>query len=123
MSVLDDFFTAMHKGAALVYHDLLAVEEDIKQWRLDNPTVAALVDTGVKYGTMFLTAHGIPIAGLESAGLAVLATLRDMASEDASVNSKATGEAVMAPDATVPMVELPTAPPTTSSSSSKGAVS
>ena len=87
MSTIDDFFTAMHKGASLVYHDILAIEQEVVKWRLDNPAIAALVAQGVEYGKLFLQAHGIPIAAAEVAANAVLATLRDMASEDSSVPS------------------------------------
>lgn len=84
---LDHFFMAMHKGAALVYHDILAVEANITNWRHDNPVLSAMIDQGVEYGVRFLKAHGIPFDNLDLAKNAVLATLRDMAADDASVNS------------------------------------
>ena len=80
----------MHKGAELVYHDVVAVEVNASHWAHDNPAVAALIEQGAQLGTAFLTAHGIPVASGELAASAVLATLKGMAANDTSVPSIAT---------------------------------
>jgi hypothetical protein len=86
---LSGFFDAMHKGAELVYHDVLAIEANVTQWTHTNPAIASLIEQGAQLGAAFLTAHGIPVASAELAASAVLATLRGMASNDTSVPSVA----------------------------------
>lgn len=84
---LASFFLAMHKGAELVYHEVVAVETVVTAWRTDNPAVAALIQQGVTLGSAFLSAHGLPVADAALAAQAVVATLRGMASNDTSVPS------------------------------------
>lgn len=86
-SAIDRFFAACDRGAALVYHDVVAVETDIAKWRSDNPKVSDLFDQGVQYVSDVLTAHGIPVID----GVLVVKTLgaamKKMAAGDVGVAS------------------------------------
>lgn len=92
--MLQDFFNAMYHGAALVYHDILAIESDVKQWETDNPKIVAFISEAVSAGNMFLAAHGVPALAVENAaevaGTAVLSALKELAALDPTANSMAT---------------------------------
>ena len=45
---LSGFFDAMHKGAELVYHDIVALEADVTEWTHDNPIVSSLINQGAE---------------------------------------------------------------------------
>jgi hypothetical protein len=93
MENITAFFTAMAHGAALVYHDVLAVETTVANWTSSNPEVAALLAKGVEYATPFLAAYGINVPAVEVAASAVLSALKSMAAADATVPSIATAAA------------------------------
>lgn len=95
-NMLDTFFTAMHKGASLVYHKILQIEQNVVAWETSHAEVGPLIQEAVTYGSNFLHAYGIPIPSLEIASNAVLATLKDMASTDSSVPSMPAPVAVTA---------------------------
>ena len=86
-NTFDRVFVAMRAGAALVYHDLLVVENVITRWTHDNPNAQRFVAQGVAFGIAFLTAHGIPLIAVELAESAVLSILREMAANDSTVDS------------------------------------
>lgn len=83
---MDHVFSAMKRGAALIYHDVMEVELQVSAWSA-NPAVQTLVNEGVSLGTTFLVAHGIPVPALEVAALAVLSALKEFAALDATVKT------------------------------------
>lgn len=87
MPTIDSFFAAMDRGAACVYHKLMAVESDVTKWEYANPALANIVFEGVAFGNAFLTAHGIDVTDINVAGAAVVAALKMMAANDASVQT------------------------------------
>lgn len=95
---LEPFFRCMYHGAALVYHKVLAVQVDVKQWEANNPQLTTYLQEAVDAGNMFLEAHGVEVLKAENAAVvaatAVLASLKQMAAMDASVNSHASTEPV-----------------------------
>ena len=84
------FFAAMNHGAALVYHEIVQVEQFVTNWTMDNPLVKPLLMEGVTMGELFLTAHGVPMPSVELALSAVTAGLKTMAANDATVKSGGT---------------------------------
>lgn len=86
-AVMDSFFSAMKQGAAFVYHEVVAAEENVTMWVADNPQIKLLLDDAVALGTAYLTAHGIPVMAIEVAGSAVLGALKSMAADDATITS------------------------------------
>lgn len=96
---LEPFFRCMYHGAALVYHKVLAVQVDVKQWEANNPQLTTYLQEAVDAGNMFLEAHGVEVLKTENAAVvaatAVLASLKQMAALDASVNSHASTEPVV----------------------------
>lgn len=119
---LEPFFRCMYHGAALVYHKVLAVQVDVKQWEANNPQLTTYLQEAVDAGNMFLEAHGVEVLKAENAAVvaatAVLASLKQMAAMDASVNSHASTEPVArvapaevaveaAPEAPEPIMDSP----------------
>jgi|SRR5665213_1301691 len=87
ISYISEFFSAMSHGAAIVYHKILAIDDDVLNWTHDNVAIQPMIDEAVSFGTLFLTAHGIPVAAVEVAAAAVMSALKSMAANDATVAS------------------------------------
>ena len=78
---------AAQHGAAMVYHDVVAVETDVHKWMDSHPGVAALLGQGITMATDWLKGHGIPVDQIEIGFNDVLAYLRQLAAQDASISS------------------------------------
>ncbi len=102
MANVADIVAAAEHGAALVYHDILAVEGDVRTWSAAHPEVAPLVADGEKYASTLLQSAGFPVDQINSSGrlmaTAVMSALKAMAAADATVPSKPAS----APAASVP---------------------
>lgn len=98
MSFFADSLAALNHGAALVYHKLLQVEQDVTKWEKDNPAVAPLINAGVAHAETLLEQHGLPVTQLARSGDGLVAALRVMAANDATVSVK-------------PVVAAPATPP------------
>jgi hypothetical protein len=84
---LSDIFAAAEHGAALVYHEIVAIEADATKWSAAHPAIGPLIAAGSNYATQALAAAGVPTAPLVAAGTAVLAALKAMAAADPTVPS------------------------------------
>jgi hypothetical protein len=86
-SELGHFLGLCSHAAALIYHDVLAVETKIEAWRSDNPALAGLFDQGLQYVSDVATSFGLPV----TQGLLVVKTigaaLKQMAANDPTVKS------------------------------------
>jgi hypothetical protein len=86
---LFDIFAAANHGAALVYHEIVAIEGDATKWSAAHPAVGPLIAAGSNYAMQALNAAGVPTAPIVAAGTAVLSALKAMAAADATVTSGA----------------------------------
>lgn len=77
---------ATERGAALVYHDVLAIERDFSKL-LGNPEVEALAQTGLKYAAVLLERAGIPYDATMIVGEDILAAIKAQGIADATVRS------------------------------------
>jgi Trk K+ transport system NAD-binding subunit len=84
---LSDIFAAAQHGAALVYHEVVAIEADATKWSAAHPAVGPLIAAGSNYAMQALSAAGVPTAPIVAAGTAVLAALKALAAADATVPS------------------------------------
>lgn len=89
-SIVHSAFAAAQRGAALVYHQILATGVEVKAWEADNPQIAALVEQGVTYATGALTRFGLPVGAISVVGEDILAALKALAAGDATVPSVGT---------------------------------
>ena len=80
-------FAAIEKGAALVYHKILATGVEITAWEASDPVVGAMVQNGIDYATAALTRFGMPVATIEIVADDLLAALKSLAALDATVPS------------------------------------
>jgi len=97
-SYVREAVAAVEKGAAYIYHDLLAAESTIQTWEAANPTVAPFLKTGVIYAEGMLTRFGLPVGAVSIVGEDIVAALKQMAATDASVPSQpVTGSSVKPP--------------------------
>jgi len=87
---LSDIIAAVEHGAALVYHEIVAVESDVTQWSANNPEVAPLLKAGIEYAVKMLVGVGLPVPEIVVAGTAVLAVLKALAAADPTVQSGGT---------------------------------
>ncbi len=87
IDVMNGFFTAIKHGAAIVYHDVLAVETRIHKWEDSNPLLFPYIDKAVMFAEAMLSAHGIPVPAIALAGQAVMSALKAIAANDATVQS------------------------------------
>lgn len=83
---VDAGFHAASRGAATVYHDVLATGAHITAWEHD-PAVAPLLHVGVRYAMDALTRFGVPGGLIAVAVPDVLAALKSLAAADATVFS------------------------------------
>ena len=84
---LCDIFAAAEHGAALVYHEIVAIEADATTWTAAHPGVASLLSAGTNYATAALTAAGVPVPAIVIAETAVLSALKALAAADPTVRS------------------------------------
>ena len=87
VDMMNGFFTAIKHGAAIVYHDVLNVETRVHKWEDDNPLLFPFIDKALLFAEDVLAAHGIPVPAIAIAGQAVLSALKQMAANDATVQS------------------------------------
>lgn len=87
VGAIGHFLALCDRGAALIYHDVVAVSTKFEEWRSDNPALTPLFDTAVQYLQTTATAFGLPVAQ----GLIVVQTigaaLKQMAAADNSLKS------------------------------------
>jgi hypothetical protein len=95
--MLDHFFTAAEHAANLIYHRALTFEADVSKWTADNEVLKPLITEGVTFLEAVLTAHGVPVPALVSAGTAVMAALGKLAQSDTTVVSGTTTASVALP--------------------------
>jgi hypothetical protein len=86
---LSDIIAAAEHGAALVYHEIVAIERDVTQWQQAHPQVGPLIAAGTRYAQQALQSAGVPVASIVDAGTAVVAALKAMAAADPTVASGA----------------------------------
>jgi hypothetical protein len=84
-STFEHFMSACRHGAALIYHEVVAAESAIANWRSDNPQLSALFDQGVQYVEDLCLAHGIPVMQGVLVVKTIGSALKQMASADPSV--------------------------------------
>ena len=84
---LSDIFAAAEHGAALVYHEIVAIEADATKWSAAHPSVGPLIAAGSTYAMQALSAAGLPTAPIFAAGTAVLSALKALAAADPTVAS------------------------------------
>lgn len=82
-------FAAAEKGAASVYHSVLATGSQVLAWEHD-PAVAPLLDVGVAYANSALTRFGVPAGTVSIVAQDVVVALKALAAIDPSVPSVAT---------------------------------
>lgn len=86
-SLLSSWLSAFRHGAATVYNDVVKAEQEVSNWRADHPEIGPLIDGAASYAETLLTAAGIPLPAIVSAGQGVMAALKEMAAADNSVAS------------------------------------
>jgi hypothetical protein len=84
---LSGIFAAAEHGAALVYHEIVAIEEDATKWSAAHPAVGPMIAAGSNYAIQALSAAGVPTVPIVTAGTAVLSALKAMAAADATFTS------------------------------------
>jgi len=84
---LSDILAAAEHGAALVYHEIVAIQADATTWSAAHPEVAPLISAGTAYATQALAAAGVPVPVIVTAGTAVLSALKALAAADPTVRS------------------------------------
>jgi hypothetical protein len=89
---------AFEKGAALVYHKIADAVGSVLEWEHDNPAIQPFVETAITVGNALLTAHGLPVATIDTAATLVLAALKTQAANDMSVYGSLTAAGVSAKD-------------------------
>jgi hypothetical protein len=94
-SWVERMVTYAEKGAALVYHDVLAAQRDVTKWMDNNPQVAALMGKGAQYVVSLLAADGLPTSNIFLIATTVEAGLKALAAADPTVQS---GSSVKAPN-------------------------
>ena len=91
MTTVSDIIGAAEHGAAIVYHDIVAIEADARAWKAAHPEVGPLLDSGVKYATTLLQSAGLPVDQINASGnlmaTAVMSALKAMAAADPTVPS------------------------------------
>lgn len=80
--------SAIKLGAATVYHDVVAIETDVTEWKQDHPEIWQLVEKGLTYAVSLLTRTQVPVAALSLVAEDVLAALKQMGAADATLPSK-----------------------------------
>jgi hypothetical protein len=83
-------FASIEKAAASVYHQVLATGESIHSWEASNPVVGPLVQSGLDYASGLLERVGVPVGTIELVGEDIIAGLKQLAAQDATVPSVAT---------------------------------
>jgi hypothetical protein len=81
-----DLLAAAERGAASVYHAVLATGADVLSWQ-ENPIVGALVQTGVSTANSMLMRAGVPPTLLTVVDEDVHAALKALAAYDSTVPS------------------------------------
>lgn len=79
---------AVEKGAASVYHAVLATGEDIHAWEASNPILAPLVHSGLTYVHDFLARVGVPVDTIVLTAEDIVVGLKHLAAADATVPSQ-----------------------------------
>jgi hypothetical protein len=90
---LSDILAAAEHGAALVYHEIVAIQADATNWTTDHPEVKPLISAGTNYAVQALIASGLPLPMIVTGGMAVLSALKAMAAADPTVRSGASSAA------------------------------
>lgn len=80
-------FAAAEKGAALIYHDVVAAGHAITDWGTGNPAMVALVEVGLNYATGALTRFGLPGGVVLIVAEDIIAALKHLAALDSSMPS------------------------------------
>ncbi len=75
------------KGAALVYHDVLAIQINATKWSEQNPAIASLLQRGVTYVLSLLAADGLPTRDVWLVATTVEAALKELAANDPTIPS------------------------------------
>ena len=82
-------FHAVERGAASVYHSVLATGRQVIEWEND-PAVAPFVAIGLDYANSALARFGVPAGAVSIVSQDVLAALKALAAFDSTVPSVAT---------------------------------
>lgn len=86
-SLFQSWMAAAEHGASIVYHDIVGVTEKVSEWEATHPVVGPLVQQAVAYAESALSAAGIPVPEMISAGTAIWAALKKFAALDSTVDS------------------------------------
>lgn len=81
---------AVERGAALVYHEILATGAQVTAWEAANPALEPLMKQGLDYALSLLTRLGIPADAATLVTEDIIAALKALAATDATVPSVAT---------------------------------
>jgi hypothetical protein len=87
MSYVSDAFLAAERGAASVYHAILATGAHISTWEATDPMVGVLIHAGLSYAQAALVRYGVPAATVSLASEDITAALRGLAALDATLPS------------------------------------
>lgn len=87
---LHDFFSAVSHAAATVYHHVLSVEADAKQWSIENPVVGGFIAKGVDTANAFFEGLGVSAPTVKLVETGIIAALKHLAAGDATANSLTT---------------------------------
>lgn len=72
-------------AAALIYHDVVAIETDVIAWTADHPTLAPLFKDGVELALQAIRRTGFSVDSLSLVATDIVAAVRGMAALDNSV--------------------------------------
>jgi hypothetical protein len=86
---IQGIFLAIEKGAASVYHQIVATGLAVNQWEESHPEVQPLIAIGLNDATSTLTRFGVPVGTIELVGSDILAACKHLAAGDATVQSGA----------------------------------
>jgi hypothetical protein len=94
MTNLSDMLASAEKGAASIYHAVLATETSIVNLETTHPQVSVLIGQGVTYANALLARWGIPASVIEDD---VVTALKALAAMDATVASVTPAQTAPAP--------------------------
>lgn len=83
-------FLAAEKGAASVYHAILATGVQIAQWEASHPTAGPLINEGLAYSVDALIRFGVPSTTVKLTPADIATALRSLAALDSTVPSVST---------------------------------
>lgn len=84
-----DIIAAAGHGAALVYHEIVAIQEDATTWSGQHPEIGQLIAAGTAFTAQAMAGAGVPVPAFVTAGTAVLSALKAMAAMDPTLQSGA----------------------------------